>query len=193
MFNGCSSLTSLDLRALDTSSATTFASMFIYCSQLQSIDLSSFDVSNVENMYGMFRNCGNIDTIILGNKWNVSKVTNMSDMFGSCRMFTGENIDWSKFNTASLQDMNGMFSGCSVLTTLPIFNTQKVNNIGGAFKNCPNLSNESLNNILAMCIATTGVYTKTLSQAGLTSDQATVCQGLSNYQAFLDAGWTTGY
>ena len=34
---------------------------------------------------------------------------------------------------------------------------------------------------------------KTLAYIGLTSAQATKCTTLSNYQAFLDAGWTTGY
>ena len=34
---------------------------------------------------------------------------------------------------------------------------------------------------------------KTLKFIGLTEAQATTCQSLSNYQAFLDAGWTTGY
>ena len=34
---------------------------------------------------------------------------------------------------------------------------------------------------------------KTLKYIGLTEEQATICQSLSNYQAFTNAGWTTGY
>ena len=62
------------------------------------------------------------------------------------------------------------------------------------FKDCPNLSDESLNNILAMCKnATSYTNTKTLAYIGLTSAQATKCTTLSNYSTFTAAGWTTGY
>ena len=46
-----------------------------------------------------------------------------------------------------------------------------------------------------MCKNATGVPSskKTLKQTGLTQEQATTCQSLSNYQAFVNAGWTTGY
>lgn len=62
------------------------------------------------------------------------------------------------------------------------------------FYNCIKLSDESLNNILAMCAnATSYTDTKTLERIGLTSEQATKCTTLSNYSAFTAAGWTTGY
>lgn len=62
------------------------------------------------------------------------------------------------------------------------------------FSRCSSLSNESLNNILEMCInATSYTGTKTLKQIGLTSSQATTCQSLSNWNDFVTAGWTTGY
>ena len=62
------------------------------------------------------------------------------------------------------------------------------------FSGCTSLSDESLNNILAMCKnATAYTDTKTLKYIGLTPEQANKCKTLSNYQAFLNAGWTTGY
>ena len=62
------------------------------------------------------------------------------------------------------------------------------------FKYCPNLSNESLNNILAMCTNAIKITSnKTLKYIGLTNEQAATCQGLSNYNTFISAGWTTGY
>jgi len=62
------------------------------------------------------------------------------------------------------------------------------------FIHCENLSNESLNNVLQMCInATSYAGTKTLKYIGLTIAQANICQSLSNWQEFLDAGWTAGY
>ena len=64
------------------------------------------------------------------------------------------------------------------------------------FLNCPNLSNESLNNILEMCttaVKITYANSKKLSNLGLNSSQANICKTLSNYNAFRNAGWTTGY
>ena len=63
------------------------------------------------------------------------------------------------------------------------------------FDSCPSLNNTSLNNILAMCINVTRIPSnkKTLRHIGLTQAQAQVCTTLSNYQAFVNAGWTTGY
>lgn len=90
--------------------------------------------------------------------------------------------------------MSQMFYECTSLTTVPLLNTSKATNVSGMFSGCTSLSNESLNNILAMCTnATSYTRTKTLKYIGLTSTQATTCQSLSNYSAFTAAGWTTGY
>ena len=45
MFNGCSSLPSLDVTNFDTSNVTTMASMFMSCSSLPSLDVTNFDTS----------------------------------------------------------------------------------------------------------------------------------------------------
>ena len=97
-------------------------------------------------------------------------------------------------NTAGVTFAYGMFRHCQSLVDIPILDMSASNEMGNMFQNCSSLSNESLNNILAMCIGTvayTGV--KTLRYLGLSQAQAETCMTLSNYQAFLDAGWTTGY
>ena len=87
-----------------------------------------------------------------------------------------------------------MFKNCSKLTTIPLLDTNKVTYMQNMFFGCTNLTDESLNNILAMCTnATSYTNTKTLKYIGLTSDQANRCKILSNYSAFTSAGWTTGY
>lgn len=100
----------------------------------------------------------------------------------------------SIINTENITSLANSFYGCLKLETINFFNTSSVTNWQNAFYNCTSLSENSLNNIMQMCINSTG-YTgiKTLARLGLTSAQATICQGLSSYQAFLDAGWTTGY
>ena len=58
---------------------------------------------------------------------------------------------------------------------------------------CPKLTDNSLNNILASITLATGVSTKKLKSLGLSSTQATKCTTLSNWAAAQAAGWTTGY
>ena len=66
------------------------------------------------------------------------------------------------------------------------------------FFTCGRLTTNSLNNILAMCAgATNYTGTKSLSDVFGTSmgsvyPSATI-QALSNYQDFVDAGWTIGW
>ena len=122
---------------------------------------------------------------------DTSNMTNMSNMFNGCNHL----VSIPQLNTSKVNNMSGMFSNCEYLTTIPLLDTSNVTNMSNMFITSPKLSNESLNNILQMCINAVKIASsnKTLKYIGLSSTQATTCQGLSNYQAFLDAGWTKGY
>lgn len=114
-------------------------------------------------------------------------------MFAGCRNL----ISVNKIE-GTLQSCARMFSNCNKLVTIPELDCSNLNSnaaMTDMFSECPMLSNESLNNILNTCAKSsiTKSSYKTLKIIGLTSAQATTCEGLSNYQAFLDAGWTTGY
>ena len=122
-------------------------------------------------------------------KINTSNVTSMNSMFCDCRSLT----EIPELDTSNATNMSYMFQGCSILTAIPELDTSNVTNMRGMFLDCTKLSESSLNTILKMCINATKISTKTLKYIGLTSSQATTCQGLSNYQDFLDAGWSTGY
>ena len=94
-FNGCSSLTSIDLSNFNTSKVTRMGNMFLDCSNLTNLNLCSFNTSNVIYMYAMFYGCSSL-----------------------------ANLDLSSFNTSSVttysaysQVANGMFYNCSKLTT----------------------------------------------------------------------------
>lgn len=121
---------------------------------------------------------------------DTSNVTRMSNMFSSCTMLKTVPL----LDTSNCGNMASMFKSTPIVD-IPVFDTSKMVNMSGFVQNCNYLSDESLNNIMRMCINTTSVFTgtKTLAYLGLTSAQATTCQSLSNYQAFIDAGWTTGY
>lgn len=119
-----------------------------------------------------------------------SNITVLSNAFSNFSTLKKVNLT----GTGSVTNLFHCFYFCSDLEDINVFDTSSVGNFNATFTGCNSLTNESLNNIMQMCInAISYEGTKTLLQLGLTSAQATICQGLSNYQAFLDAGWTTGY
>lgn len=102
-------------------------------------------------------------------------------------------------DTSSVTGISYMFDGCTNLQNIPVYDTSSItgsSSMTNTFRTCPSLNNESLNNILVMCInATSYTGTKTLAQLGFASTNYPVSriQALPNYQAFIDAGWTIGY
>lgn len=153
-----------------------------------------FDTSNVKNMTSMFQNCPNLVTI---PTYNTSNVTNVYRMFYGCSSLKSI----PKIDTSKVTGMGGFLMNCTNLVDFPILDTSSVVWTGTGtlatrqiFEGCEKLSDTSLNNILAFCTSMKGVTKdKTLAYIGLTKSQATKCQSLSNYQAFIEAGWTTGY
>lgn len=97
--------------------------------------------------------------------------------------------------TSSVTSASSFASGCTNLKYVPILNFSKITGVGpqGAFYGCPNLTEESLNNILYTCSKMTQVGYKNLKSIGLTEEQATLCTTLSNWSLCLVKGWTTGY
>lgn len=168
------------------------------------VDLNAKIYSEIQNAYDSMEprvltdNNKTIDktTYIIPTKLDgtplldTSNVTGMSYMFSDCKTLTTIPL----LNTSNVTEMIGMFETCKALTSIPLLDTSNVTYMSNMFYNCTSLSNDSLNNILAMCTnATAYTGTKTLKVIGLTSAQADICKNLSNYSAFTNAGWTTGY
>lgn len=84
MFHSCGSLKSLDMSGFSTQNVTSMQYMFLHCGSLTSLDVSNFNTQNVTNMYGMFQNCKSMFTLNLGNEFDASKVSSVTDMFGNC-------------------------------------------------------------------------------------------------------------
>lgn len=130
-------------------------------------------------------------TVEILNNLDTSNVTDMSNFFNQCtNLVTVDNL-----NTSNVTTMVSMFNSCSKIKNIPVMDASKVTDMKDMFRYAGAPSHESLNNILATCASTTEAYTKTktLRYLSFSSAQATTCEGLSNFQAFLDAGWTTGY
>ena len=135
---------------------------------------------------GSFKCCVGLTSMPL---LDTSNITDMSYMFAYCTSLTSIPL----LNTSSVTNMRTMFQGCTNFTTLPLLNTTNVTDMSYMFDNCRNLTNDSLNNLLKMCSNVSSNYTgtKTLNRIfnGNYYNSATI-EGLSNYQDFVNAGWT---
>ena len=142
MFDGMSSLTTLDLSHFDTSNVTNMSYMFSSMNSLTTLDLSHFDTSNVTNMSYMFNGMTSLTTLDVSH-FDTSNVTNMSSMFASMNSLT--TLDLSHFDTSNVTNMSSMFSifyGMSSLTTLDIshFDTSNVTDMSSMFDGMSSLT-----------------------------------------------------
>ena len=163
MFYNCSSLTSIP--QLDTNNVVDMNSMFYNCSSLTSIP--QLDTTKVTNTSSMFNNCSLLTSI---PQLNTNIVMNMSYMFYNCSSLTSI----PQLDTGNVTSMQNMFNGCTSLTYVPQLDASSVTNMStifgygsiktltdlGGFKNlsisitsyflenCPNLTVNSLMNVI---------------------------------------------
>ena len=97
--------------------------------------------------------------------------------------------------TNSISNFYQFCNGCYSLEDVPYFSIRGAVNVGDMFKSCGSLTDNSLNNILLMCSQNrkVGADSRNLKSMGLSSTQATRCESLSNWDAFVNAGWSSGY
>ena len=75
MFDGCDSLSELDVSGFDTSATVDMKQMFDGCKALTALDLSSFDTSNVTNADKMFDGCSGLTSIKTPKKTGSQEIT----------------------------------------------------------------------------------------------------------------------
>ena len=110
-FTPPSNTTPIPFDNIVTTLVTNMSYMFTYSTPTQSPntplsfnqDIGSWDVSNVTNMTNMFYRATAFNQPI--GSWNVSNVTNMMDMFA----FTNFNQPIGSWNVSNVTDMSGMF------------------------------------------------------------------------------------
>ncbi|MBP5366712.1 MAG: BspA family leucine-rich repeat surface protein [Bacteroidales bacterium] len=129
---------------LHTDNATLMTSMFNGCNSLSAIDLSYFNTAKVTDMGYMFQDCKTITSLTFPNTFTTDKVTDMVYMFSGCEKLGA--LDLSGFNTAEVTGMSMMFNGCKKLTSLNIssFNTAKVTSMWKMFYDCSIIENITL-------------------------------------------------
>ena len=141
MFEGCESLTSLDVSGFNTSNVTSMHQMFLDCKKLTSLDVSGWNTSKLTTMHNLFGNCKKLTSLDV-SRWDTGNVTRMSSVFWGCESLTTP-PDVSRWNTSKVTDMYGLFGGCRGLTTPPDvsrWNTGKVTNMQAMFFSCRGLT-----------------------------------------------------
>ena len=95
MFNGKTNLSSIVFKpGIDCSELTDMSCMFDGCETLTSLDLTSFDSSKVTNISNMFGFCKNLGSIkVSRNKWVISSSCNITDMFYQCKVLSVTYVD----------------------------------------------------------------------------------------------------
>tara|TARA_R100000951_G_C2631939_1_gene177957 strand:+ start:78 stop:1034 length:957 start_codon:yes stop_codon:yes gene_type:complete len=116
MFNGCTSLTLLDVSSFDTSSVTGngMNKVFFGCTSLTSLDVSNFDTSSCTSFDSTFRVLTNLTSLNLSG-FDTSSATYTGYMFLGSDSLTS--LDVSSFDTSSVVRMDNMFN-CNSLTSL---------------------------------------------------------------------------
>ena len=177
------------INGLDYSQATSFESMFY---MFKTDDYSNInielDTSSGKYFGGMFEESGFVSAPNL----NLNNAVSLSLMFNNCENL--ENVPQYQIHT-SLDDFNEPAEEMDK-TVAEYLADNFVNDI---FSKCPNLSDESLNNILGMIsdddfpmnkVQPPRAHWKTLvSTIGLTQEQAYKCTQLSNWEAAVEKGW----
>lgn len=168
-----------------TKTTITSAEFVTSIEEIKEINLSN-RLTSTRNMFSYFSSLTEVPL------FDTSNISDMQSMFSNCSSLTSIPL----FNTSNVTRMKSMFSNCTSLTSVPLFNTSNVIDMNNMFGQCRLLTDESLDNILQMCInAKNYTATKTFQGVGFNVNNypASRIQGLPHYQDFIDAGWTIGY
>ena len=122
-FEGCNNLTITANNLLDLTWTTNFRFGFANCSSLTTIpQMNKWNVTNITDMSNMFYESPLFNQDI--SNWNVSNVTNMSYMFFNAKTFNQNIGNWTVSNVI---DMNSMFLGASAFNqNISNWNVSKV-------------------------------------------------------------------
>ena len=147
-FNNCYSITTVvfDDSFANCTSLTSTANWFHVCEHLTTfIGMENLKTDNVTNMKNMFYSCRSLTSIDVSG-FKTDNVTDMHGMFGGCHQLTS--LDLSNFNTSNVTDMGLMFAFSDKLTDIVInsFNTENVTDMGYMFYNCSSLTTLDLSN-----------------------------------------------
>ena len=138
----------------------------------------------------LFANCSKITE---APRIDMTDVSHTVCMFRSCSSL----VTAPFYDLSDVIEAQGMFRECTALENIPLYDTSNFTT-GAAFSymfyGCPNLTEESLDNILQMCaMATKYIGNKTLYEAGINYNASDydedMIRSLPHYSQFVSAGW----
>lgn len=190
-------ITSVEL--ITSSELSWLREAFANCNQLEYVKIT--DTSGVADGWrSAFTNCTSLTEI--DGDLDMSHTGSLEYVFAGCTSLTS--VSNIVMTSSSVYNASRMFEGCTALEDVPIldisnFGTQDygTDRLYMMFNNCPSLTDESLDNILQMCI-NSGInpqYSPTLSTLGFNSTNYSVSrmEALPHYADFITAGWALGY
>jgi surface protein len=103
----------------------------------------NYNVSKVTNMSNMFYGCQSIYRMELPN-WKTGNVTNMSAMFSGCSML--KYFDFTGWDTRKVTNMSDMFLSCTDINSIKLtsFSTPALTTMRQMFKQCTMLRSVDL-------------------------------------------------
>lgn len=152
-------------------------------------DIKSFDTTGMTSFESFFAGCSGITTV---PALDTTNITSLANCFTSCVSL----ISMPLWDTKNVTHMTSCFYGCTNLKDVPVLDTSVLYGAGGMFNGCNSLTDESLDNILQMCInATVFGGTKTLYALGFrkTKYPQSKLESLPHWADFVAAGWESGY
>lgn len=162
---------------------------FRFFSRLEEVSFKAM-ATNHTNYYNMFQECKALKKI---EGFIAPAGKTFQYMFQGCTSLE----EAPAFDTPKAVDFSFMFSGCTSLREIPYYSNAGSALMTYGVKNmisgCPNLSDKSLNNVMAMCRSWYNSEQKTLAFVGFSPEQVERCKTLSVYEALISAGWTTGF
>ena len=107
-------------------------------------DPTLYDVSNITDMSEMFYQCSGLTGELDLSSWDTSNVTTMEYMFNQCSKLTS--LDVSNWDTSKLTKITNMFNYCSKLTSLDVSNwdTSNISDMSNLFNGCSGLTSLDL-------------------------------------------------
>lgn len=103
------------------------------------ISLSDIDIKNISDLNSLFKNSQRTDFTGI-DKWDVSSVVDMGNMFANCPNFKSNLYSW---DVSSVTNMNSMFENCENFEgLLDNWETPKLKNADHAFKGCKKLNTD---------------------------------------------------
>ena len=136
-FVKCDKLKNIDLSSWDVSHAYSIAGMFAYCVSLETVNLTGWQTNNTQVTDLMFVGCVKLTTITGIEYLNMTKVTDITEMFRYCQSLTS--LDLSRWNVSAVKKMDAAFCLCTNLTTIgdvSNWNVSSVTSMNYLFERC---------------------------------------------------------